>query len=158
MKPANNMPVTLEQTRGGGNVVDAPTWRDRTEGVESGGNVVEAPTWQVRVESIGEDDDWVEGNVVEAPTWQSNMVEACTRNSIQMSIMDNNPDLERGQGFSWDRVVQCEVCLEGGNQHTCDANASMNVDTSVDEEEIVMLILNGEATEHVDREMDEQSD
>ena len=76
--------------------MEAPTWRDRTEGVESGGNVVEAPTWQVRVESIGEDDDWVEGNVVEAPTWQSNMVEACTHNSIQMSIMDNNPDLERG--------------------------------------------------------------
>ena len=45
-----------------------------------------------------------------------------------------------------------------GNQHTCDANASVDVDTSVGEEEVVMLILNGEATEHVDREMDEQSD
>ena len=50
------------------------------------------------------------------------------------------------------------LCLEGGNQHTCDANESMNVDTSVDEEEVEMLILNGEASELVDREVDEQSD
>ena len=91
-------------------MVEAPTWRDRTEGVESGGNVVEAPTWHVR------------------------------GGSIQMSIMDNNPDLERGQGFSWDRVVQFEVCLEGGNQHTCDAIESMNVDTSV-----LIVILGSEA-------------
>ena len=50
------------------------------------------------------------------------------------------------------------MCLEGGNQHTCDANESMNVDTSVDEEEIGMLVLNGEDIEIVDKEVDEQSD
>ena len=73
-------------------------------------------------------------------------------------VLIKHKDLFQGQGFSWDRVVQCEVCLEGGNQHTCDANESMNVDTSVDEEEVEMLIFNGEATELVDREVDEQSD
>ena len=85
--------------------------------------------------------------MVEAPTWQDNVVEAPTwRNSAQITIMDHNPDLERGQGFSWDRVVQC------------DANDPMNVDTIVYEEEVGMLVLNGEDIELVDKEVDEQSD
>ena len=144
-------------------VVEAPTWQGEMEGNEFGGNVVEAPTWQVGKEG----GNWMGGNVVEAPTWQSRdegeeVWEDPTWHdrgeSVQLSIMDNDPDLERGQGFSWDRVVQCEVCLEGGNQHTCDANVSVEVDTSFDEEEVVMLILNEEDIEQVDREMDEQSD
>ena len=143
--------------------MEAPTWQGEMEGNEFGGNVVEAPTWQVGKEG----GNWMGGNVVEAPTWQSRdegeeVWEDPTWHdrgeSVQLSIMDNDPDLERGQGFSWDRVVQCEVCLEGGNQHTCDANVSVEVDTSFDEEEVVMLILNEGDIKQVDKEMDEQSD
>ena len=143
--------------------MEAPTWQGEMEGNEFGGNVVEAPTWQVGTDG----GNWLGGNVVEAPTWQSREEgeedwEDPTWHgrgeSVQISIMDNDPDLERGQGFSWDRVVQCEVCLEGGNQHTCDANVSVEVETIFDEEEVVMLILNEEDIKQVDREMDEQSD
>ena len=86
---------------------------------------------------------------MEAPTRQGNVVDAPIWHNNKQVMMDNNPELERGQ---------CEVCLEGGNQHTCNADESMNIDTSGDEEEVGMLVLNREDIEVVDKEVDEPRD
>ena len=75
-------------------------------------------------------------------------------------MSNTNPNLERGWGFPWDRVVPVEVSEEGGNQLTSCASSSENTVLSGEMEEIdaVELVLNEGAKKAVDCDVDELSD
>ena len=131
-----------------GNVVEAPTWHHEdsnaqpgimsTVGIE-GGIVVVAPTWQERRRDVQDHD--MSMTVGTPPPDMS------------------NPNLERGWGFPWDRVVPVEVSEEGGNQLTSSAIDSENaiLGEEMEEKDDVELVLKVDANKAVDCEVDEQS-
>ena len=74
-------------------------------------------------------------------------------------MSNTNPNLERGWGFPWDRVVPVEVSEEGGNQLTSCATDSENeiLGGEMEEKDDVELVLKVDANKAVDCEVDEQS-
>ena len=130
--------------------MEAPTWRYEdndaqpgrmsTVGIE-GGIVVEAPTWQGRERDVQDHDTSM---TVEIPP---------------PDMRNTNPNLERGWGFPWDRVVPVEVSEEGGNQLTSCAIDSENaiLGEEMEEKDDVELVLKVDANKAVDCEVDEQS-
>ena len=112
------------------------------------------------------DDDTIEGgNVVEAPTWHReesledhSMCRPEEATELPPHLSDADPDLVRGQGPLWDRVVPCEVSSEGGNQLACDASDLESIDLCGDGESVAMLVLNSDDIEAVECEVDVPSE